>query len=108
MGNIKCIIKRPDEKIGHMTYISNTLENLQKTVGGYIEVIRIGGGCLLIVNEEGKLDGLERNFQIGHEPVLDIIVGNCIICGENGDEFTDIPISRKIWASLLQMWGNET
>ena len=107
MNKIKCIVKRPDEKIGHMTYISNTLENLQKTVGGYIEVVRIGGGCLLIVNEEGKQDGLERNFQIGHEPVLDIIVGTCIICGENGDEFADIPISRKVWASILQQWGNE-
>ena len=107
MGDIKCIIKRPDEKIGHTAYVNDTLENLQKIVGGYIEVIRIGGGCLLIVNEEGKLDGLERNFQIGHEPVLDIIVGPCIICGENDDEFADIPISRKNWASVLQMWGNE-
>jgi len=31
---IKVIIKRPDEKYGHVTGISRTLENLQKTVGG--------------------------------------------------------------------------
>ena len=39
MAKIRAIIKRPDEKYGHVTNISPTLENLQKTVGGYIEPV---------------------------------------------------------------------
>lgn len=37
MAKIRVIIKRPDEKIGHVCNISHTLENLQKTVEGYIK-----------------------------------------------------------------------
>lgn len=39
MAKIRAIIKRPDEEYGHVTHISATLENLQKTVGGYIETV---------------------------------------------------------------------
>ena len=45
MKRIKVIIKRPDEKYGHVTYISDSLENLQKTVGGPIEIVSIGGAA---------------------------------------------------------------
>ena len=31
-GKVRVIIKRPDEKFGHVTNISVRLENLQKTV----------------------------------------------------------------------------
>lgn len=34
-GKVKVIIKRPDEKYGHVTNISTTLENLQRTVEGH-------------------------------------------------------------------------
>lgn len=37
------------------------LEQLQALVGGYIEVIYAADGAEVIVNEEGKLDGLEPN-----------------------------------------------
>ena len=39
MSKIRAIVKRPDEKYGHVTHISASLENLQKTVGGYIETV---------------------------------------------------------------------
>ena len=39
MAKIRAIIKRPDEEYGHVAHISATLENLQKTVGGYIETV---------------------------------------------------------------------
>ena len=48
---IKVYVKRPDEKIGHSTWISNTLENLQKTVEGYIETVTFGD-YVVICNEE--------------------------------------------------------
>ena len=96
MGKIKAIVKRPDEEFGHMTHISSTLENLQSIVEGYIEAIELGGGLVMICNEEGKIRGLKPNMIVG----LDVIVGTIIICGENGEDFGDIPIDFKTWKAI--------
>ena len=40
-----------------------TLRELQVLVGGLIEVVYLPDGKLLILNEEGKLDGLAYNEQ---------------------------------------------
>ena len=106
---IKAIIKRPDEKVGHMTWISNTLENLQKTVGGRLEVVtmkRKDPCVVMIVHEEGKIKKLDPNFWMGSESLGDMIVGTAIICGAEGCEFTDVPIDISVWKHLLVMWGN--
>lgn len=104
MGKIKAIIKRTDEEIGHMCYVSNRLENLQKIVGGYIEVVPIDDKCnVLICNEEGKL---QNQHLVNFKMPYDTIVGDVIICGVNGAEFGDIQMTRKEWAKLLKEWGN--
>lgn len=69
--------------------IGNVLGVLQQIVGGYIETVRISENGILIMNEEGKLRGLEPNFFLG--AIGDTIVGPVLIVGENGDEFTDLP-----------------
>lgn len=40
--------------------IDNTLEELQATVGGYIETFRIAQDAVVICNEEGKLMSMIR------------------------------------------------
>lgn len=105
MRKIKVIIKRPDEPIGHVTWISDTLENLQRTVEGRIEVVRAFSKVLLICNEEGKTLGMENNFRMGLV-FPDMIVGPVIVCGEDGEEFGDVPITRQQWKTLLECWGN--
>lgn len=40
-----------------------TLQELQALVGGLIEVVYLPDGTLLIINEEGKLEGLAYNEQ---------------------------------------------
>lgn len=89
---IKAIIKRPDEEYGHMTNISPRLENLQKTVGGYIETMNIGR-ITIIMNEEGKLRELPKNISLGSTT----IVGTIIICGTQDEDFADIPITFAEW-----------
>ena len=89
---MRVLIKRPDEEYGHVCNISNRLENLQKTVGGYIEVVHImdsadGKPILLVCNEEGKLLNLEHNMYIENEE----IVGTFFLCSEEGENFTDLP-----------------
>ena len=62
-----------------------TLEELQSFVGGYIEVLPLGETHLMVINEEGKLNGLPINvrathlFRLAYE-TNDCIVGNALIC----------------------------
>ena len=107
MAKLRAIIKRPDERFGHVTNISDTLENLQKTVEGPIETVKLIDGAVLICNEEGKLRGLEKNFFMGRPPFGDVILGTVIVVGTKGDEFADCPIEFKTWKWLLEIWGNE-
>lgn len=102
MRKIKAIIKRPDEEYGHMTYISDSLENLQRIVGGYLEMLAIDEENVLIVNEEGKLMNLEKNFKIPG----DVIVGEVIITGYKDGELTDVTVDMKTWKEWLKRWGN--
>lgn len=99
---IKAIIKRPDEEFGHMTNISKRLENLQNTVGGYIECVSPDPRIVIICNEEGKLIGLEPNMKIPG----DVLCGTIIVAGVSGDEFDDVPINFSEWKQLVKEWGN--
>ena len=114
---IKCIVKRPDEQFGHMTWVSDSLENLQKTVGGYIETVTLDNGVVLICNEEGRLRNMPYNFTLrflhDFNPTdavevrpYQMIFGTVIACGVDGDVFADIPIDFNEWKSLLCEWGN--
>lgn len=73
-------------KPAYETEIENTLKAEQRAVGGYIEVIPLGGEKLLICNEEGKLNGMRGNRRIGN----DVIAGPFFIVGEDGDEFRSL------------------
>ena len=80
---IKVIIKRPDEPRGHVCWISSRLENLQRTVGGYIQVFPLTGHSAIICDEEGKL----VNCRCGGQ----VFVGTIIFVGLDQDDFTDVP-----------------
>ena len=99
---IKAIVKRPDEEYGHMTNVSNTLENLQRTVDGWIEAVPIRSDMTIICNEEGKILGLPQNMKIPY----DILCGTIVVVGVDGDEFSDIPISFQEWKEMVKRWGN--
>ena len=103
MAKIRAIIKRPDEEYGHMTHISDSLENLQKTVGGYIEPVSFSTFTILC-NEEGKIKGLPFNMRIG---TFDVLVGTIIVLGVDGEEFTDCPIDFKTWKNIVRRWRGD-
>lgn len=58
--------------------IGNDLQSLQAEVAGLIECVYLDDGCLAIINEEGKINGMEPNRRIGN----DIICGPFFICGD--------------------------
>ena len=66
--------KHPEEFM-----LENELEAMQEAVGGYIDIVSLEGGVCILLNDEGKLIGLEGNRRICN----DIIVGNFYVCGSN-------------------------
>lgn len=63
------------------------LEEVQKLVGGYIEIIRLGKGDLMIIDEEGKLKDKQINsvatmvaYKRHAIHPCDCIVGDVVIC----------------------------
>lgn len=63
------------------------LEELQNIVGGYIQIIEMGNDTFMVVDEDGKFKGYERNAKATAMyrklPYIipgDCIVGNVLIC----------------------------
>lgn len=59
------------------------LREMQDLVGGYIEVLWLKDGNVLVVNEGGKINGLPYNEEatqlIQENGINDLIVGNAIL-----------------------------
>lgn len=72
---LQVVLKKPNEKPVKIE-IEETLEKLQELVEGYIELIPANDDktILMIVNEEGRLKGLEPNIWIDKT----CIVGNVV------------------------------
>lgn len=98
---ISVLIKDPGRKPRHV-WIQNSLNSLQKTVGGYIETVTLANDCVVICNEEGRLMGMPHNCTICG---IDF-VGTIVIAGIDGDEFSDMPVcwaaAKKLFRTLWQ------
>lgn len=62
-----------------------SLEELQSIVGGYIEIVWLSQFYLMVVNEEGKLNGLPMNDKATDllrlcKDTTDFIVGDVLVC----------------------------
>lgn len=87
-NEIRVLYKRPGKNLIEVK-IPNELEWLQGAVEGHVEAVRAFDDVALLVNEEGKLKGMERNFNfLGEE-----IVGPAVFVGVADEEFTDCPVS---------------
>lgn len=76
--------------------IGNTLKDMQRMVGGYIQAYYPWmDEVAIICNDEGKIMGLPLNLSIfgEHGELVDIIAGTFFICGAPMDsgKFTDLP-----------------
>ena len=113
MAKIRAIIKRPDEEYGHVTNISCSLENMQRTVGGYIETVTFSGRMraeddfVIICDEEGLLNNKKYNCTVrvvdqrwpdfGEIPFC----GDIAVLGVAGDEFADCPLTLAEWKKMV-------
>ena len=83
---MKVLVKEPG-KPAEVREIENTLEACQKIVGGQIEAVRIAINVAIVVNKEGKINGMKPNFIC----CGDLICGPVFFCGielgDDGEEF---------------------
>jgi len=91
-----------ENKLPEVVEIPDTLKSLQELVGGYIEYCYMPEheDVVLICNEEGKINGMGPNRDIGH----DIIFGPFFVIGDNPDiganiSLTDEQISK--WSKIF-------
>lgn len=56
-----------------------SLGELQGFVGGYIEIVYLEGGGIMVANEEGLLEGLPIN-SIASMTAGTVIVGDVLVC----------------------------
>ena len=105
---IRCIIKREDEGIGHVTAVSDRLKNWQGHVGGMVEAVTDPSREFVILcNEEGRLIGLPYNCTVElTDGRLVPFFGDIVVVGisEDGSEFADLPekYTRKWWMGRIQ------
>lgn len=91
-------IKKEPGRRPEVVEIENELKPLQEAVGGYIETVHWYGmdGLVIICNEEGLINGLPFNTDIGGLWLF----GTILIVGDGGEEFTDVP--EKYLPQLLR------
>ena len=89
---IKVVLLEPN-KLARIKEIDASLEGMQKVVGGLIEpAYYFDDPVCMVVNEEGKLTGLELNRGILNSDgeLIDIIAGTSFICGRSDDRFESL------------------
>lgn len=63
---IKVLKVKPHEH-PEVYMLKNTLEAMQEAVGGYIDILGLDDNVCILLNDEGKLIGLEGNRRIGSD-----------------------------------------
>ena len=92
------IIKHPGQPAVSQE-VENSLKALQNLVGGYIETVSLPHGICMIVNEEGKLQGLQPNFRLDH----DLIVGTAVFVGVDGDQFCGLSLAQQEYIGRMMV-----
>lgn len=100
---IRILLIEP-ESTPHLVLIDNKLQNLQKLVEGYIEVLYpYSEPVALICNEEGKVNGLPLNRAVRNSDgeMIDIIAGNFLIAGIDDCDFCSLTEEQAARYAIL-------
>ena len=89
-NKILVVIKEPGQPPRVEPVFENTLENFQKTVGGYIETVTLASDLIIVCDEEGRLKDKPHNCR-----VLNVdFVGTILAVGSDGEDFASLKASN--------------
>lgn len=80
--HIRALVKVPGVS-PYARLIENTLKNLQRLVGGYIETVDLDNNVVLVCDEDGKCIDLPFNFYL----YSDYVVGTAVFVSRRGEHF---------------------
>lgn len=89
---ITVLLLEPEQE-AKVIELNNSLESMQKTIGGNIEVIYpFTNDACIVCNEEGKLLGLPLNRALYDDcdKICEVIAGTAFICGTGDENFTSL------------------
>ena len=95
-----------EDKEPEVIEFPNNLKSLQNLVGGYIEYCYLPEheDVVIICNEEGKINGMGPNRDIGH----DIIFGPFLIVAENSEDGEDRSLTDEQISKYIKYFGKES
>lgn len=77
----------------YVTNIEDSLKNMQRIVGGMIEAVTIATDAVIIVNEEGRINGMPLNANCPF-----CIYGDAFLVGVKGEEFCSVSDDiKRFW-----------
>lgn len=82
---IRVLVVEPN-RVPYESEIVNTLEGQQKAVEGLIEYLYNDDDTIIVLNEEGKLNGMEGNRRIEG----DVLAGPFFIAGDDGEKLCSL------------------
>ena len=86
--------------------IPNELGVMQQLVDGYIEIITLLDDLVIICNDEGRINGMKKNFRI--DALNDFVFGPALFVGADGEEFCSIKEEHeKLIKDFFEMFGTE-
>ena len=97
---ISVIIKDPDKNPRHV-YISDSLENLQRTVGGHIQRMTIATDLVVLCDVDGPVNDKKYNCTLCGIQLF----GTIVFCGINGTDYADMPGDYHTFKKYFpQLW----
>ena len=82
---IRVLVVEP-HRVPYESEIKNTLEGQQRAVGGRIEYVYNDDNTIIVVNEEGKINGSDGNRRIEG----DVLCGSFFIAGDDGENLRSL------------------
>ena len=83
---IRMVVKDPGG-LFRQVYGDDTLETYQHLVGGCFETVRLFTDMIMLVNNEGRINGMPYNMDIRGIKVF----GPAVFVGVAGEDFADCP-----------------
>lgn len=95
-----------ENKLPKVIEIDNTLSSLQEVVKGYIEYTYMNGieDATIICNEEGKINGMGPNRDIGN----DIVFGPFLIVGDDPNIGENLSLTDNQINKFMEMFNEKS
>ena len=102
MNKLSVLIKEPGRAPRHVN-ISDSFQNLQKTVDGYIESIELYSDVVILCDEEARIK--QKPYCCTCDPIKTDLYGTIVLIGTDGNGLCDLPGTFTEWKNVFSwLW----